>query len=59
MCIRDRKQADATRSFCVSGLTGDGGSIVIQEISVATEKDWDDENKIRYNEITVKIPAAG
>ena len=53
------KQADATRSFCVSGLTGDGGSIVIQEISVATEKDWDDENKIRYNEITVKIPAAG
>ncbi len=53
------KEATATKNYWYGGLADDGGSLVIQEDSVKSEKDWGDEEKITTREIKIEIPAAG
>jgi hypothetical protein len=53
------KEATATKNFWCGELTDDGTSLVIREDSVKSEKDWDDEEKIKTREIKIEIPPAG
>lgn len=53
------KEATTMKNYWYGGLSDDGGSFVIQEDSVKSEKDWGDKEKITTREIKVEIPAAG
>ncbi len=53
------KEGTATKNYWCGGLADDGGSLIISEDSVASEKDWGDEEKITTREIKIEIPAAG
>jgi hypothetical protein len=53
------KEATATKNFWAGELTDDGASLVVREDSVKSEKDWDDEEKIKTREIKIEIPPAG
>ena len=53
------KEATATKNYWCGGLADDGGSILIREDSVKSEKDWSDEEKITTREIKIEIPPAG
>jgi len=53
------KEASATKNYWCEGLSEDGGSIIILEDSVKSEKDWGNEEKIKTRKIKIEIPAAG
>ncbi len=53
------KEASATKNYWCEGLSEDGGSIIILEDSVKSEKDWSNEEKIKTRKIKIEIPAAG
>ena len=53
------KEATATKNYWCEGLSEDGGSIIILEDSVKSEKDWGNEEKIKTRKIKVELPAAG
>jgi hypothetical protein len=53
------KEATDTKNYWFQRMTEDGASLVVNEDSVKSEKDWGDEEKIETREIKVEIPAAG
>mgnify|MGYP000881339016 CR=1 FL=1 len=53
------KEATATKNYWYGGLSDDGGSFVVLEDSVKSEKDWGNEEKIKTRKIQIEIPAAG
>ncbi len=52
-------KATSTKNYFIGGCDDEGGSLDINESSVKNPKDWGNENKIKYKELTVPIPAAG
>ena len=53
------KKATAVNDYIISGVDHEGGTLDITESSVKNPKDWGSENRIKYREFTVPIPAAG
>ena len=52
-------KATLTKNYFIGGYDDEGGTLDINESSVKNPKDWGNENKIKYKELTVPIPAAG
>ena len=52
-------KATSTKDYFIVGCDDEGGTLDINESSVKNPKDWGNENKIKYKELTVPIPAAG
>lgn len=53
------KEATDTQNFWLGEVVEDGAAVTVDEESVKTPADWDDENKIEHRQIRVEIPAAG
>lgn len=53
------KEATDTKNYWFQTITEDGASLVVNEDSVKSEKDWGDEEKIETLEMKVEIPVAG
>ena len=52
-------KATLTKNYFIGGYDDEGGTLDINKSSVKNPKDWGNENKIKYKELTVPIPAAG
>ncbi len=53
------KEAAATRNYVVNGVNDGNGTLDVFESSVKAPKDWADESKVKDEELSVPIPAAG
>ncbi|MBO4295968.1 MAG: hypothetical protein J5863_04355 [Desulfovibrio sp.] len=53
------KEATATRTYVVNGVDGGKGTLEVFESSVKDPGDWADESKVKDEELSVPIPAAG
>ena len=53
------KEATETKDYFITGCDYDTGVVDVSESSVKDKKDWNDQEKIKYNDITIPIPAAG
>ena len=53
------RKATATRNSAIIDCDPEAGTLTIMEMSVEDEKDWPDEDKVEFQELTLPIPAAG
>ena len=53
------RKATATRNSAIIDYDPEAGTLTIMEMSVEDEKDWPDEDKVEFQELTLSIPAAG
>ena len=53
------KEATDTKNFVVYDVSADDDEIVITEISVKSQKDWKNEDRIKERELRIPAPAAG
>jgi hypothetical protein len=53
------KEATETKDYFITGCDYDKGTVDVSESSVKNKKDWNNQDKIEYKELTVPIPAAG
>jgi hypothetical protein len=51
------KKATKTESYEVAGVSEDGTELILNVISVKSEKDWKDPDKWQESDLKVKIPA--